>query len=1276
MRKKKEIKKLNKEIGYIREREITEEMKESYIDYAMSVIISRALPDVRDGLKPVQRRILYTMYKLGLLSGAKFRKSATVVGSCMGRYHPHGDAPIYEALVRMAQDFSLRYPLVQGQGNFGSIDGDPPAAMRYCITGETFLITNRCLEKIKDISKKEKINIKVLSFGGKINSATRWFDSGIHPTLEIKTFRGYSLKGTLNHPILVLDKNEKGKPVFKWKLFSEIKEGDFAVIDRNNKALWPEKEPSLKDFYPKIKNRKVKVFKLPSQMNPDLAFLLGALLAEGHISKRYGKIGFCNTNREFIKEVKSKFKKLFPSCFISEQKRNPLSYGKKKFVSLEICSSYLKEFFQNLGLRATDSKEKEVPPIIFHSSKKSVAAFLKGFVEGDGSIYSYSYRRSPTIVFISASKELLSQIQIILLRFGIDSFLRFDKTRDSWRLFIRGKDNFNSFKEIGFVSKEKQKRLNEQCQVNESYHVMSKTDFIPFLANYLRKKYKKKYKKKKMKWVLKEWLEKHNLDRYPKLKKYYPILSKFLEKEDLELIDFFLQNRYLFDKIVSVKEGKRERVYSIRVDSRCHSFISNGFVSHNTECKLSKIGEEMLKDIEKNTVEFVPNYDGTKTEPTVLPSPLPQLLLNGALGIAVGMATSIPPHNLSEVCDALIYLVDHPQASTRELFKFIKGPDFPTGGQIFGKEEIISAYSQGKGPILMRGKAEIEEEKGGRSRIVITEIPYQVEKASLLESFAKLVQEKKIEGIKDIRDESDREGMRIVIELQRGALPKKVLNRLYKFTDLQKNFNLNMIALVDGIQPKLLSLAELLKYFLAHKREVLLKRTKYDLEKAKERLHILEGLKIALSHIDEIVKMIKKSKDREVAKKNLMKKYKLSEIQANTILEMKLQQLSKLERDKILKELEEKKRLIKELSAILKSEKKIKELIKKEILEIKKKYGDERRTEIVKEKVKEISIEDIIPEENTIVTLTRGGYIKRVDPSSYRVQKRGGKGILGIERVEEDVVEHFVFCNTKDSLLFFTDSGKVFKLPVYEIPKGRRSFKGRGILNFLEMSSEDRILTLLPLKKEEKEEVKYLFMITRNGIVKKTSLKDFENVRKSGLIALSLKKGDLLRKVLKIKEKDEIILVTKKGQSIRFSEKEIRPMGRQAAGVRGIRLKKGDEVVGGDVIRENKKKERKEWKKFLLVITENGYGKKTEISKFKKQKRGGSGIKCAKITKKTGELVASRVIKKEEDLIAISQKGQVIRTRISQIPSLGRATQGVRIMRLKEGDKVASIVCI
>lgn len=826
MREKKGIKKLNKEIGYIREREITEEMKESYIDYAMSVIISRALPDVRDGLKPVQRRILYTMYKLGLLSGAKFRKSATVVGSCMGRYHPHGDAPIYEALVRMAQDFSLRYPLVQGQGNFGSIDGDPPAAMRY------------------------------------------------------------------------------------------------------------------------------------------------------------------------------------------------------------------------------------------------------------------------------------------------------------------------------------------------------------------------------------------------------------------------------------------------------------------TECKLSKIGEEMLKDIEKNTVEFVPNYDGTKTEPTVLPSPLPQLLLNGALGIAVGMATSIPPHNLSEVCDALIYLVDHPQASTRELFKFIKGPDFPTGGQIFGKEEIISAYSQGKGPILMRGKAEIEEEKGKKTKIIITEIPYQVEKASLLESFAKLVQEKKIEGIKDIRDESDREGMRIVIELQRGALPKKVLNRLYKFTDLQKNFNLNMIALVDGIQPKLLSLAELLKYFLAHKREVLLKRTKYDLEKAKERLHILEGLKIALSHIDEIVKMIKKSKDREVAKKNLMKKYKLSEIQANTILEMKLQQLSKLERDKILKELEEKKRLIKELSAILKSEKKIKELIKKEILEIKKKYGDERRTEIVKEKVKEISIEDIIPEENTIVTLTRGGYIKRVDPSSYRVQKRGGKGILGIERVEEDVVEHFVFCNTKDSLLFFTDSGKVFKLPVYEIPKGRRSFKGRGILNFLEMSPEDRILTLLPLKKEEKEEVKYLFMITRNGIVKKTSLKDFENVRKSGLIALSLKKGDLLRKVLKIKEKDEIILVTKKGQSIRFSEKEIRPMGRQAAGVRGIRLKKGDEVVGGDVIRENKKKERKEWKKFLLVITENGYGKRTEISKFKKQKRGGSGIKCAKITKKTGELVASRVIKKEEDLIAISQKGQVIRTRISQIPSLGRATQGVRIMRLKEGDKVASIVCI
>jgi DNA gyrase subunit A len=835
-------KKLNTEVGYIKPREITEEMTESYLDYAMSVIVSRALPDVRDGLKPVQRRILYAMYEMGLRHDAKFRKSAAVIGETMAKFHPHGDAPIYEAMARMAQDFSLRYPLIDGQGNWGSVDGDEVAAARY------------------------------------------------------------------------------------------------------------------------------------------------------------------------------------------------------------------------------------------------------------------------------------------------------------------------------------------------------------------------------------------------------------------------------------------------------------------TECRMSKIGEEMLRDIEKNTVNFTDNYDGTRKEPTVLPSPLPQLLLNGSLGIAVGMATNIPPHNLSEVSDALIYLIEHPKATTEDLFKFIKGPDFPTGGQIYNLKEIITAYSQGRGPIVIRGKAEIVETEKGRNQILITEIPFQVQKSTLIEEFASLVEEKRIEGIKDIRDESDKEGMRIVLELQREVYPQKILNRLYKWTQLQKNFNLNLLALVDGIQPKVLSLAELLNYFIIHRKEVVFRRTQYELERAKERTHILEGLAKALSQIDAVIKTIKASKDREDAQKNLIKRFKLTPIQANAILEMKLQTLARLEREKIEEELKEKLKEIKELSLILKSPQRIREVIKREILELKAKYGDERKTKVFTQKIGEISEEDLIPQEETIITLTQGGYIKRINPSAYKIQKRGGKGILGMKTLQDDIVEHFLPAMTHDSLLFFTDSGKVFRTFVYEIPEGPRVARGRGLLNFLEISSEEKVLNLLPLGKEDTASgIKYLIMVTRDGIIKKTKIGEFDNVRRSGLIAISLKKGDLLRQVQKSTGEDEVILITKKGQAIRFKEKEIREMGRQAAGIKGIRLKKGDEVIGMDIIRGTKYEVRRneERKKhnlrnfrlqtsdFLLVVTENGFGKRTDLKEYRLQGRGGSGIRTARLTPKTGQIVSSQVLTgEEEDLIVISQKGQVIRTKINSIPILSRATQGVRIMKLEERDKVASATCI
>lgn len=742
----------------------------------------------------------------------------------------------------------------------------------------------------------------------------------------------------------------------------------------------------------------------------------------------------------------------------------------------------------------------------------------------------------------------------------------------------------------------------------------------------------------------------------------------------------------IYDSLVRMAQDFNMRYPLIAPQGNFGSIDGDGAAaSRYTEAKLSKLGEELLKDIEKDTVDFVDNYDGTKQEPAVLPSPLPQLLLNGSLGIAVGMATNIPPHNLTELIDASICLLANPKLETPDLFQFVQGPDFPTGGIIYDQKEIISAYSQGKGSIIMRGKADIVEKKDGSEQIIITEIPYQVLKSGLVEEMANLVSEKRIEGIRDIKDLSDREGMSIVIDIKKGFQPQRVLNKLYKFTNLQKTFHLNMLALSDGIQPETLSLADVLKHFLEHREKVITRRTKFDLEKAKDRAHILEGLMIALKNIDDVIAVIKKSTDREDAKNNLIKKFKLTERQAIAILEMKLQTLAGLERKKIEDELKDVLEKIKELTAILKSPEKLKALIEKELKDLKEKFGDKRRTKVVKQKLGEFSEIDLVPLEDTIVTLTTGGYIKRINPDTYKIQKRGGKGLMGMKTMQDDIVEHFLSASTHDNLMFFTNSGKVFQTQVYEIPEGTRVARGRGLMNFLEISSDEKILSLVPAAKvagENKE--KFLVMVTKNGRIKKTAFEEFENVRKSGIIAIKLEKGDLLKKVVKTGGEDDIMLTTKDGIAIRFKEKDIRPMGRAAAGVKGIRLKKGDEVVGIDVIGSSKphdgnSKIEKEVKKYLLVVMENGYGKRTEISQYKTQGRGGSGIKAAKITSKTGGVVISHFLNNstdDEDLIVISQKGQVIRAAVKSISILGRATQGVRIMKLETGDKVASGTCV
>lgn len=703
-----------------------------------------------------------------------------------------------------------------------------------------------------------------------------------------------------------------------------------------------------------------------------------------------------------------------------------------------------------------------------------------------------------------------------------------------------------------------------------------------------------------------------------------------------------------------------------------------------TEARLTKIAEEMLFDIGKDTVDFVDNYDGSRQEPVVLPSLLPQLILNGAVGIAVGMATNIPPHNLSEVVDALIYLIDNPEPSLEDLMRFIKGPDFPTGGSIYDKKAILQAYATGKGPIVNRAKTEIVETKKETFQIIIQEMTYQVNKASLIQKIAELVKDKKIEHIRDVRDESDRDGIRVVIELKSGSQPQKVLNKLFKYTDLQKTFHMNMLCLVDGIQPQVLGLKGALEKFLEYRKVIITRRTKFDLEKTKQRVHILLGLSKALKNIDAVIETIKKSKDRETAHKNLKIRFKFTDEQATAILEIKLQTLAGLERKKIDDELKEKQDFIEYLEGLLRSPKKILGVIKNDFLNLKEKYSDNRRTKVFVSPVGEFKEEELVPEEEAVITLTQGGYIKRSSPKMFKTQKRGGKGIIGITTREEDVTTHFIGASTHDDILFFTDSGRVFKTKVYEVPEAGRTARGQALVNIVQISSTEKVTAVFTLKKESSSKKesdvslppapKYLFMATKNGIIKKVDINEFKEVRKSGLIAIKLRKEDILGWVRPTFGKDDVILITAKGQSIRFKEGDSRPMGRAAAGVTGIRLKADDKIIAMDVAEEEKIKTKGVK---LLIVTEKGFGKKTDLKFYKKQRRGGSGIKTAKITKKNGDLVVAKIIVEEEgDLIAISKKGQVIRMNLKDIPNRGRATQGVRVMRIASGDGVASVMCI
>lgn len=691
-----------------------------------------------------------------------------------------------------------------------------------------------------------------------------------------------------------------------------------------------------------------------------------------------------------------------------------------------------------------------------------------------------------------------------------------------------------------------------------------------------------------------------------------------------------------------------------------------------TEAKMSRVSELLLTDLEKETVNWRPNYDATLQEPEVLPAAVPNILLNGTLGIAVGMATSIPPHNLTEVTNALTHLIENPDATTEDLMEYISGPDFPTGAVAFNKKDLLHAYTTGKGGVVVRGNAEIVENKKGDFQIIITSIPYRVNKADLIMRIADLVRDKKIEGIRGLRDESTKD-IRIAIDLKGGAHPQKVLNYLYKHTAIEDTFHFNMVVLADGI-PQTMSLKGILQEFIKHRREVVKRRTQFDLKKAQDREHILLGLTKALDHIDEVIKVIRASKDVVEAEVNLIKKFKFTDIQAKAILEMRLSRLANLERKKVEDELDEVQARIKEWTALLASDKKMLGVVKEEIVAANERFADDRKTKVMKGAAGVINVEDLVADEEQVLVLTAGGYVKRTNPDEFRRQKRGGVGVIDLDTKEEDFVTTFMTTSTHSDILFFSDMGKAYQVKMYDLPEGKRSTKGKAIVNFLSVTDSEKISSVLPMRKAQKEGERFLYMITKQGIAKKVDAASFHDVRRSGLIAIKLQKGDELIAALLVEKGDEIFLSSAKGQSIRFKESDIRPMGRAAGGVKAMKLGAGDVIVGADVIQKGAKNIE------VLVVSKNGYGKATPIDEYKVQGRGGSGIKTMQMTAKTGPLITSRLITRaeggEEEIVVISKKGQVIRTGLDEIKTQSRSTQGVRIMKLRDADAIASFVCL
>jgi DNA gyrase subunit A len=1088
------------------------EMQRSYLDYAMSVIVGRALPDVRDGLKPVHRRVLYAMFDGGYRPDRGFSKCSRIVGDVMGQYHPHGDTAIYDTLVRLAQDWSLRYPLVQGQGNFGSRGDDRQAAMRYCVMGDTRVRTyDRGTMRIADLvpdaapQSDTDIDIKVLDPYGDAVRATKFFHSGSHPTLRLTTRAGFQLTGTRNHPVLCLAPVD-GVPTLVWRLLEEIKPGDRVAMSR---VMHPE----IGDLRDETAGR--------------------ARKAAANSPGRVPEFVWRSTPAVKIEFLRSLDWQLLSSMIMK-------SYGRYSAVSL-------------------------------HDHEKTAGGFT----------------------YSTMSFQRATDVQQLLLELGIASEVR-RSARGAAEVLI------TTAEDVGVFARNVGARA-------------AQADSLPFTAA-------------------------HG------------------------------DTTFYFAEVMVVEDAGIQPVYSIRIDTDDHAFLTDGFISHNTECRLAPLAMEMVRDIDEDTVDFSPNYDGRQLEPDVLPSRFPNLLANGSGGIAVGMATNIPPHNLREIGSGVQWYLEHPEASNEELLmallERVKGPDFPTGGLIVGTTGIQDAYRTGRGSVIMRAVVEVEEDSRGRTCLVITELPYQVNPDALARKIAELADSGRVPGIADLRDDSSsRTGLRLVVVLKRDAVASVVRNNLFKHTQLQDTFGCNMVALVDGV-PRTLSLDGFVRHWVAHQIEVIQRRTRFRLRRAEERAHILRGLVKALDALDDVIALIRRSPDVDAARIGLIQLLEVDELQANAILEMQLRRLAALERQKILDELTEREAEIAGYHAILASEARQRQIIAEELGEIIDRYGDERRARIVAAEG-EMSVEDLIAEEDVVVTITRGGYAKRTKIDNYRSQRRGGKGVRGAQLREDDVVEHLFVTTTHHWILFFTNKGRVYRAKAYQLPELARDAKGQHVANLLAFQPDEKIAQVLDLR--DYEQSPYLVLATRKGFVKKTRLSDYDSNRAGGVIAITFRdEDDELIGTELVGEHDDLLLVSRKGQALRFTAdgEQLRPMGRATTGVTGMRFRRGDELLSMALVRPNA---------FVFTVTDGGFAKRTPMDEYRRQGRGGLGIKAAKISEERGSLVGALVVDERDEVLAIRSSGGVTRTPVGDVPVTGRDTMGVKFVSLDARDGIVAI---